>query len=166
MDVYKKLDGALCLKQILEATSHKTDAVRTLNSHLTNHSRRIRHARDRWRSKGEQIRNVLFWTPSHERASVGWPVVTYSSSEQIQDKVEETCQKRWLIGMSGRERERERERGKERERERERKRERVRELTLPGRVVVDVDDDDDICVCVCICVYVYKTFKISAVFFI
>ena len=30
-----------------------------------------------WRSKDELISDVLQWTPSYERASVGWPARTY-----------------------------------------------------------------------------------------
>ena len=33
--------------------------------------RRNRHAEHCWRSRGEVIRNVLLWTPSHDRAKAG-----------------------------------------------------------------------------------------------
>ena len=36
-----------------------------------------RHAGHCWRSKDELISDILLWTPSHGRASVGWPARTY-----------------------------------------------------------------------------------------
>ena len=50
------------IKQILEATSHKTAAVQPPISHLPNFYRR---------SKDELLSDVLHWTPSHRYAIVG-----------------------------------------------------------------------------------------------
>ena len=38
---------------------------------------RTRHAGHCWRSRGELISDVLLWTPSHGRATVGQPIRTY-----------------------------------------------------------------------------------------
>ena len=40
-------------------------------------TRRARHAGHCWRIKSELISDVLLWTPSHGRVSVGWPARTY-----------------------------------------------------------------------------------------
>ena len=39
--------------------------------------RRIRHAGHCWRSRDELIRDVLLWTPTHDRAKAGRPARTY-----------------------------------------------------------------------------------------
>ena len=39
--------------------------------------RQTRHTGDCWRSKGELISDVLLWTPSYRRVSIGWPTRTY-----------------------------------------------------------------------------------------
>ena len=39
--------------------------------------RRTRHTGHYWRSKGELISDVLLWTSSYRRASVGWPTRPY-----------------------------------------------------------------------------------------
>ena len=86
---------------MLEATSHKTAAVLPPSTHLEdypNYSKsNVGHG---WRSKDELISDVLLWSPSYGRASVG--------------RLARTClqqhRKRWMI-----ERERERERERDRE---------------------------------------------------
>ena len=67
-------DAACCFEQILEATPNKTTAVRPLTSLLskTIKVRRKRHAGHYWRSK-----DILLWTPTHGRSSVGRPTRTY-----------------------------------------------------------------------------------------
>ena len=122
------------MKQILEATSHKTASVRPPISHLKAiQIRRTRHAGHCWRSKDKLISDVHQWTLSHRRANVRRPARTYqqqlcidTSSEAIDDRDE------WRGGEE-RERDewRERERGRERERRMEReggKRERERRM--------------------------------------
>ena len=37
----------------------------------------IRHVGHYWRSKDKLINDILIWTSTHERASVGWPAWTY-----------------------------------------------------------------------------------------
>ena len=39
--------------------------------------RRTRHAGHCWRSRDELIRDVLLWTPTHDRAKAGRPERTY-----------------------------------------------------------------------------------------
>ena len=63
--------------------------------------RRTRHAGLCWRSKDELISYVLLWTPSHGRASVGWPTrAIYNNSVRTQDVVYKTYRKRWKIGTN------------------------------------------------------------------
>ena len=86
--------------------------------------RRIRHAGHRWRNKDKLISDVLPWTPTDGRASVGRPARTYlqqvctdtgSSLENLPEAMD--SDELW-------QREREGEREREKERVRERKRER------------------------------------------
>ena len=60
--------------------------------------RRTRHAGHCWSSRDELISDVLQWTPSHEKAKVGWPARTYMS---IRDAVLKTCRKQLMIGRGG-----------------------------------------------------------------
>ena len=63
---------------ILEATSHKTTVVLPFSSHLTNHPNKTNKTHGQcWRSKDELISDVLLWTPTHGRTSVGRPARTY-----------------------------------------------------------------------------------------
>ena len=51
-------------RQILEKTPHKSTAVRPLTYHLKNiQVRQTRYVGHCWRSKDEQISNILQWTP-------------------------------------------------------------------------------------------------------
>ena len=59
-------NAASITEQILEATPHKTEAVRPPTNHHEN-----------WRSKGELISDIPLWTPSHGRAKAGRPARTY-----------------------------------------------------------------------------------------
>ena len=71
-------NAACYFEQILEATTHKTAAVRPLTSQLKNHPRRTRHKGHCWRSKDELISDILVWTPRHGRATVDCPARIYS----------------------------------------------------------------------------------------
>ena len=79
---------------------------------------RTRHAGHSWRNKDKIINDVLLWTPSHERISVGRPTWTYLHQlwidtgcrlEDLPEAIDDRDE--W------RERERERERGGGKERE-------------------------------------------------
>ena len=59
------------IKQILEATPHRTTAVQPLFSHLWNHLNKTN--KTWWR----RISDVLLSTPSRRHASVGWSRGTY-----------------------------------------------------------------------------------------
>ena len=50
----------------------KKTNVRSLTSHLRSHPSKMGK-----KSKNELIREVLLWTPTHRRASVGQPARTY-----------------------------------------------------------------------------------------
>ena len=68
-------------EHIQEATSHKKTAIQLRTSHLkTIQIRRIRHAGHCERSKNELKSDVLQWTPSHGRTSVGWPANDLSTT--------------------------------------------------------------------------------------
>ena len=80
-----------CYEQILEATSHKAAAIQPPPSHVkTIPIRRTRHTEHCWRSKDELTSDVLLWTLSHRRASVGRPARTY-----LQQLCVDTGCKRW-----------------------------------------------------------------------
>ena len=71
-------NAASNIEQVLEATLHKTAAVRP----LTTHTKTIqvwwtRHAGHCWRSKDELMSDALEWTPSHGRAKAGQPARIY-----------------------------------------------------------------------------------------
>ena len=63
------------IERILEATSFKIAVVLPVT--ITIQIRRTKNVRHGWISKDELISNVLLWTPSHGRASVGRPARTY-----------------------------------------------------------------------------------------
>ena len=71
--------NATCrFQQIPEAAPHKTATVRPLSFHLVEHpSKTNRHASHSWRSKYELRSDVLLWTQTHGRASVGRPSSIY-----------------------------------------------------------------------------------------
>ena len=55
-----------------------------------------------WRGKDELISDVVQWTPTHGRASVGRPTRTYLQQVCVtQDVVWRTCRERWMIGTDG-----------------------------------------------------------------
>ena len=69
-----------CLEQILEVIPHKTAAVRSLTSHLTNQSSKINKTCGcSWRSKDELVSDGLLRTPTHAHghASVGRPTFSH-----------------------------------------------------------------------------------------
>ena len=70
----KKLDGNYT--RMLRAIRN-----RSLNQNLTKQQtiriRRTRHTGHCWRSRDEQISDVLLWIPSHGRAKAGRPAWTY-----------------------------------------------------------------------------------------
>ena len=68
-------------EQILETKSHKTVAVRSLTSHLTNHPRHVRHW---WRSKKDLMSDVLLRTPTNKRVSVWWQARAYIHQHWMQ----------------------------------------------------------------------------------
>ena len=61
-------------------------------------ARRTRHAGHCWRSRDELISDVLLWTPTYGWAKAGH---TYCSYLRIRDVALKTCQRRWMIGRSG-----------------------------------------------------------------
>ena len=82
--ISKKLDGncTRMLRAILNKSWKQHPTKQHLNSHLppiskTTQRKRTRHTRYCWRSKGEDISDVLLRTPSHRRASVGRPTTNY-----------------------------------------------------------------------------------------
>ena len=61
-----------------------------------------RHERHYWRSKDELISDVLLWTSSHGRASVGHKLeLIYNTSVWKQNVVKRTCLKQWMIEKNG-----------------------------------------------------------------
>ena len=79
----KKLDGnyTRMLRVILNKIWRQHPTKQQLYGHLptitkTIKIRRTRHAGHCWRSRGELIRDVILWTPSHGRAKAGRPVRT------------------------------------------------------------------------------------------
>ena len=89
---------ASSIEQVLEATPYKTGHLPPIMK--TIQVRRIRNARNCWRSKDELISDVLRWTLSHGRAKVGRPVI-YNSSVPIQDVAWKISRGRWTIKTSG-----------------------------------------------------------------
>ena len=80
----KKLDGnyTRMLRAILNKSWRQHPTRHQLYGHLppitkTIQVRRTRHAGHCWRSRGELIRDVLLWTPTHDRAKAGRPARTY-----------------------------------------------------------------------------------------
>ena len=80
----KKLDGnnTRMLRTILNKSRKQHPTKQQLFSHLppitkTIKIRRTRHVEPCWRSRGELIRDVLLWTPSHGWAKAGRPARTY-----------------------------------------------------------------------------------------
>ena len=83
----KKLDGnyTRMLRAILNKSWRQHLTRYQLYGHLppitkTIQVRRTRHAGHCWRSRGELIRDVLLWTPTHSRAKAGRPARTTFSS--------------------------------------------------------------------------------------
>ena len=79
-----KLDGncTRILQAPLDKSREKHSTKQQLYGHLPLISksiqiRRTRHAVHCWRSKEKLISDVLLWTPSHGRASIGRPTRTY-----------------------------------------------------------------------------------------
>ena len=71
-------NAACCSRQILEAASHKTAAVRVLSLiSQTIQVRRTKHTANYLTSKDELINSVLQWTPTHGHTNVGRPVKTH-----------------------------------------------------------------------------------------
>ena len=106
-------NATCCLKQILEATLHKTTVVRSLTSHLKKTSKTNK-------TSGTLFEKLLkfFYGPLHMDAPVlaDQQELIYIRSVRTQDVVWRTCREWWMIGE------------RERERERERVRERVKEI--------------------------------------
>ena len=80
----KKLDGnyTRMLWAILNKSWQQHPTRHQLYGHLppitkTIQVRRTRHAGHCWRSRDELIRDVLLWTPTHDRAKAGRPARTY-----------------------------------------------------------------------------------------
>ena len=80
----KKLDGnyTRMLRAILKKSWQQHPTRHQLYGHLppitkTIQVRRTRHAGHCWRSRGELIRDVLLWIPTHGRAKAGRPARTY-----------------------------------------------------------------------------------------
>ena len=108
----KKLDGnyARMLRAILNKSWRQHPTRHQLYDHLppitkTIQVRRTRHAGHCWRSRDELTSDVLLWTPTHGRAKVGRPAITY-----IQQLCEDTgcCQEDLPEAMNDREKWRER----------------------------------------------------------
>ena len=102
-------NAACNLEQVLAVTPHKTPTVRHLPPITkTIQVRRTRHVGHCWRSRGELIRDVLLWTPTHGRAKAGRPARTY-----IQQLCEDTgcCPEDLSRAMNDREEWRERGQG-------------------------------------------------------
>ena len=81
--IEKKLDGnrTRMLRAILNKSS-KQYPIKQLYGYVPSLSktiqvRRTRHAGHCWRSKDELISNILLWTSTHGRASLGRPTRTY-----------------------------------------------------------------------------------------
>ena len=81
---FKKLDGnyTRMLQAVLNKSRRQHPTKQQLYGHLplimkTIQIRQTRHAGHCWRSNDKLISDVLLWTPSHERAKVGWPARTY-----------------------------------------------------------------------------------------
>ena len=80
----KKLDGnyTRMLRAILNKSWQQHPTRHQLYGHLPPITkaiqvRRTRHAGHCWRSRDELIRDVLLWTPTHDRAKAGRPARTY-----------------------------------------------------------------------------------------
>ena len=133
----KKLDGnyTRMLRAILNKSWRQHPTRHQLYGHLppitkTIQVRRTRHAGHCWRSRAELIRDVLLWTPTHDRAKAGRPFNvfflfflvcvsslcafsrfcafaflfyehTFSSYVRIRDVVLKTYLGQWTIGRSG-----------------------------------------------------------------
>ena len=71
-------NAANCIKQVLEATPHKTAAIRPPTTHhKTSQIKTRRYAGDSWRNKDGLISNILRWTLSHGQAKAGRSARTY-----------------------------------------------------------------------------------------
>ena len=108
----KKLDGnyTRMLCAILNKSWQQHPTRHQLYGHLppitkTTRIRRARHAGHCWRSRDELVRDVLLWTPTHDRAKAGRPARTY-----IQQLCEDTrcCPEDLARAMNDREEWRER----------------------------------------------------------
>ena len=108
----KKLDGnyTRMLRAILNKSWRQHHTRHQLYGHLppitkTTQVRKTRHAGLCWRSRDELIRDVLLWTPTHDRAKAGRPERTY-----IQQLCEDTgcCPEDLPEAMNDREKWRER----------------------------------------------------------
>ena len=53
----------------------------------------------KWRTK--ILNDVLFWTPTRERANVGWSSGTYIRYVLTPDAIQQTFKKQWMIKMNG-----------------------------------------------------------------
>ena len=82
--IEKRLDGYCkrMLRAILKKSWKQHPVKQQLYGHLPPISKAIeirwtRHEGNCWESKDKLIRDILLWTPSHGRASDGWPATTY-----------------------------------------------------------------------------------------
>ena len=91
------------IEQVLAATPHKTPAVRPLAPiKKTIQVRRARHAGHCWRSKDELSVMYSYGTSHMTKQKQDDQLEhTYSSYVRIRDVAQKTCQKRWMIGRSG-----------------------------------------------------------------
>ena len=64
----------------------------------TTQARWTRYAGHCWRIKDELISDVLLWTPSRGRGSVGWPPRTCNRSAWTRDEVLKTWRESWMKG--------------------------------------------------------------------
>ena len=68
-----------CFGQILEVKPHETAYAQPLTSHLTSHPGKTNKTLIRCcqRNEDKLITDVLLWTFTHGRTSIGWPVRIY-----------------------------------------------------------------------------------------
>ena len=96
-DLYKI--APCCFGQIMEATPHKTTAIRQLTSYLTNHSRKTKKTCRVLLEK--QIRNFKHRSsmePLHIDEPLIWPTRTYISFVLTLDVFRNTFREQWMIG--------------------------------------------------------------------
>ena len=107
--IEKKLDNcARMLRAIINKPRKQNPTKQQLYGHLLLISkniqiRRTRHAGHCWRSNDKPISDVLLWTLSNGRASIGRPVRTYLQQlcTDTGYKPEKNCWKWWMVGTNG-----------------------------------------------------------------